>query len=116
MIPLRDSEAAGLTPANTLLIAINIAVFALELRLGPRGGHELARFAMVPALITGAGSLMREAAALGTLVTSLFLHAGFLHVAGNMLYLFVFGPAIEERMSARRFLVFYLVAGIVAGL
>jgi membrane associated rhomboid family serine protease len=117
MIPLRDSEAEHrLSPANTLLIAINLAVFVLELRLGPRGEAQLARFALVPALITGAPSTIREAPALMTLVTSLFLHAGFLHVAGNMLYLFIFGPAVEERMGSRRFLGFYLVAGIVAGL
>jgi len=117
MIPLRDSEAEHrLTPANSLLIAINLAVFILELRFGPHAEPELVRFAMVPALITGAASTIGEAAALMTLVTSLFLHAGFLHVAGNMLYLFIFGPAVEERMGPTRFVGFYLVAGIVAGL
>src|SRR5216684_6950403 len=100
MIPLRDSEAEyRITPANTLLIAINLAVFVIELHLGPRGERELARFEMVPALITGAASPARDAGALVTLVTSLFLHAGVVHVAGNMLYLFIFGPAVEERMG-----------------
>ena len=54
------------------------------------------------------------AAALLTLVSSLFLHAGVLHIAGNMLYLFVFGPAVEGRLGHARFIGFYLAAGIMA--
>ncbi len=112
MIPLRDSEAEHrLTPINTLLIAVNLAVFALEVRLGPHAVRVLERFAMVPASIAHhrSGSSI-------TLITSLFLHAGFAHVAGNMLYLFIFGPAIEERMGWKRYLIFYLIAGVIAGL
>jgi membrane associated rhomboid family serine protease len=54
------------------------------------------------------------AAVLFTLVSSLFLHAGLLHVAGNMLYLFVFGPAVEGRLGHARFVGFYLASGIIA--
>ena len=54
------------------------------------------------------------AAALATLVTSLFLHAGLVHLAGNMLYLFVFGPAVEGRLSHARFLGFYIASGTFA--
>jgi rhomboid family protein len=112
MIPLRDSEAEHrLTPINTLLIVANSAVFALEMRLGPHALRELKRFAMVPATITH-----HRSGAFITLITALFLHAGFAHIAGNMLYLFIFGPAIEERMGWRRYLIFYLLAGIIAGL
>jgi len=112
MFPLRDSEAQHrLMPVNTLLIAANIVVFALEVRLGQRGVPEVERFAMVPAAIARG-----QSAAFVTLITSLFLHAGVAHVAGNMLYLFIFGPAIEERMGWKRYLVFYLLAGIIAGL
>ena len=112
MIPLRDSEAEHrLTPVNTVIIVANIAVFVLEARLDPRAEAHFLRFAMVPALITGG-----SATALATLFTSQFLHAGLLHVAGNMLYLFIFGPAVEERMGSRRYLAFYLLSGIVAGL
>ena len=117
MIPLSDSEAARrLTPANTILIAANLAVFALEVRLGADAGRALARFAMIPAFVSSAHDLAGEASVLATLVTSMFLHAGVLHVAGNMLYLFIFGPAVEERLGHLRFLAFYLIAGIVAGL
>lgn len=117
MIPLSDSEAQRrLTPANTLLIAANLAVFALEVRLGTGAGRELARFAMIPAFVSRTHAPAREISVLATLLTSMFLHAGLLHVAGNMLYLFIFGPAVEERLGHLRFLAFYLIAGIVAGL
>jgi membrane associated rhomboid family serine protease len=120
MIPLRDSEATRrLTLANTLLILTNIAVFALELKLGRHANAMLARYAMVPARITHHLHLAaprRALEALATIFTATFLHAGFLHIAGNMLYLFIFGPAIEERMGAPRYLLFYLGAAAAAGL
>jgi membrane associated rhomboid family serine protease len=117
MIPLSDSEAERrLTPSNTLLIGANLAVFALEIRLGARAGRELARFALIPVAVSRAHLAVRELRVLATLVTSTFLHADVLHIGGNMLYLFIFGPAVEERLGHARFLAFYLVAGIVAGL
>jgi membrane associated rhomboid family serine protease len=117
MIPLRDSEATHrLTPANTILILANVAVFVGELRLGRHAGHVLAQFAMVPRQISNFAPGFAGFRALSTLITSLFLHAGMLHIAGNMLYLFIFGPAVEKRMGHLRFFWFYLVAGIAAGL
>jgi membrane associated rhomboid family serine protease len=117
MIPLRDSEAQRrLTPANTILIAANLAVFALEVRFGAGAGRELGRFALIPAYVSRAHTATREARVLATLVTSMFLHANLLHIAGNMLYLFIFGPAVEERLGHLRYFAFYLVAGVVAGL
>jgi membrane associated rhomboid family serine protease len=119
VIPLRDSEAARrLTPANTFLIVLNIAVFALELELAYQGRRAIARYAMVPALVAHPGWLhpLRATRVLATLVTSTFLHASPLHIAGNMLYLLIFGPAVEGRMGTRRYLLFYLLTGIAAGL
>src|SRR5205814_1026590 len=73
----------------------------------------------VPAEILG-GRDLGPRAPLGvvyiTLLTSMFLHAGFLHIAGNMLYLWVFGDNVEDSMGHLRFLVFYLLCGILAGL
>jgi membrane associated rhomboid family serine protease len=116
MIPLRDSEAIHrFTPVNTLLILVNIGVFALELHLGPRAA-ELGRFAMVPARITHYAAAPHNFQLLVPLVTSLFLHASLTHIAGNMLYLLIFGPAVEQRMRGMRYLLFYLVAGVAAGL
>ncbi|MBV8356795.1 MAG: rhomboid family intramembrane serine protease [Deltaproteobacteria bacterium] len=115
MIPLGDSEAARrLSPVNTILIAANIAIFALE--LWEKNALPLTRFALVPVRISHLQWTQPDAAAaaLLTLFSSLFLHAGVLHVAGNMLYLFVFGPAVEGRLGYARFLGFYLAAGIIA--
>jgi membrane associated rhomboid family serine protease len=117
MIPIRDSEAAPrLAPANTLLIVANVAAFVFELRMGARAGADLSGYAMVPAQITHGHPLVRETGVLATLLTSQFLHAGLLHLAGNMLYLFIFGPAVEMRMGHLRFFGFYLTAGVAAGL
>jgi membrane associated rhomboid family serine protease len=119
MIPLRDSETTRrLTPVNTILILANVAVFVLEARLGRHAGLRLARYAMVPAHIVHLHLYdpRHALATLATLITSTFLHAGFMHIAGNMLYLVIFGPAIEERLGAPRYLYFYFAAAIAAGL
>lgn len=117
MLPLRDSEAERrLVPATTLLIVINFAVFAAEARLALHGSAEFMRYAMVPAQLAQLHPASAELAALATLITALFLHAGVLHLVGNMLYLLIFGPAVELRMGHLRFLVFYLIAGVVSGL
>jgi membrane associated rhomboid family serine protease len=133
MLPLRDNAAPRrLTPVNTILIAANIAVFLYELSLGIRVGTLITRFAMVPAVITDALSmrslalqnpLAHRAAAFGnsiwptvTIFTSMFLHGGIWHLVGNMLYLFIFGAAVEYRMGAPRYAAFYLASGIAAAL
>ncbi|HZC44903.1 MAG TPA: rhomboid family intramembrane serine protease [Candidatus Acidoferrum sp.] len=126
MIPLRDNAAPRrFTPVNLALIAANIAVFVHELSLGPRVGAFVERFALVPAAVTQAlatselGAKHREVGALAplmTTVTSMFVHGGVLHVAGNMLYLFIFGAAVEYRMGSARYLIFYFAAGIAAAL
>jgi membrane associated rhomboid family serine protease len=119
MLPLRDSEALQrLPPANTILILSNILVFALELRSAHGRMPIIEQFAMVPARIAHLDWALpgSAAAALATLITSLFLHGGVLHIAGNMLYLLVFGPAVEGRLGHVRFFGFYLLAGTVAGL
>jgi len=130
MIPLRDNAAPRrLTPINIALIAANIAVFVYELSLGARITAFVGRFAMVPTAVTQALANVPLAsrgpaahriggalAPLMTTVTSMFVHGGLLHVAGNMLYLFIFGAAVEYRMGASRYLIFYLAAGVAAAL
>ncbi len=116
MIPIRDNSARRrLTAVNTALIAANLAVFAYELRLGSAAGAELENFGLVPARLglAGGGDPIRGAL---TLVTSLFIHGGILHVAGNMLYLYIFGAAVEERMGHARYFCFYIAAGVAAGI
>jgi membrane associated rhomboid family serine protease len=119
MIPLRDSEAARrLTPVNVILILANIVVFGLEVKLGQDAGPVLSRYAMVPARITHLqlAAPERGLTIVATFVTATFLHAGIFHLAGNMLYLFIFGPAVEERLGAPRYLLFYFAAAIASGL
>ena len=122
MIPLRDNAAPRrLTPVNIALIAANIAVFIHEVALGPRLATFVGRFALVPAAITRAlvsntHFAPDSLAPLMTTVTSMFIHGGFWHIAGNMLYLFIFGAAVEYRMGAWRYLIFYFAAGIAAAL
>jgi membrane associated rhomboid family serine protease len=120
MIPLRDNAAPRrLTPANTILIAANLAAFIYELSLGPRVVDFVGRFAMVPAEVTNSlsmhplGDVIRPAM---TTITSMFLHGGVWHVLGNMLYLFIFGAAVEYRMGPPRYAAFYLASGIAAAL
>jgi membrane associated rhomboid family serine protease len=127
MIPFRDNQASRrLTLVNLMLIAANVAVFVYEISLGRGIGGFIYQYAMIPARLTsaleGGGELVRlahdpaGAPALETIVTSMFLHAGVLHLAGNMLYLFIFGAAVEEAMGHLRFLLFYLLCGIAAAL
>jgi membrane associated rhomboid family serine protease len=119
MIPLRDSEATRrLTPANSFLIIANVAVFVIEAKLGRGASAIVVRYAMVPVRVAHVGGqpTARGLHAIATLVTSMFLHAGLLHLAGNMLYLFIFGPAVEQRMRAGRYVIFYLMAGVAAGI
>lgn len=120
MIPLRDINPRHSVPVITVvLIAINVLVFLFQLSLGPRAGEQLVfLYGMIPARLQVAlagGDVPVTAAAL-PLLTSVFLHGGFLHVLGNMWFLWVFGDNVEDRMGHFRFLAFYLLTGIGAGL
>ncbi len=123
MIPLRDANPTRRTPLVTLSIVIACFVaFAWELGLMASGG-ELAldqfitKWGVVPADLVAAWNhgdyLSRETA---TLVTSQFLHGSWLHLLGNMLYLWIFGNNVEDRFGRLGFLAFYLFGGALAGL
>ena len=123
MIPLRDANPVRRTPVITLaLIVACIVVFAYQLgRLATGGEASLDTFvttwALIPAQLVeaiNAGAYVSQETA--TLVTSQFLHGGLLHIAGNLLFLWIFGNNIEDRFGRLPFLVFYLVGGVVAGL
>lgn len=113
MFPIRDHNPSGRTPYVTyLLIAINVLVFLSYVGLFDdfRGLNMLfARFAAIPARIT-------DGSGYETLVTSMFLHGGWLHLAGNMLFLYIFGDNVEDEMGHLPFLGFYLASGVLAGL
>jgi membrane associated rhomboid family serine protease len=123
VIPLRDANPTRRTPVVTLaLIATCFVVFAYQLgRLGSGGIAALDAFVMewgiVPVELTGAwGSGVDLTTEASTLITSQFLHGGWLHLLGNLLFLWIFGNNIEDRLGRIRFLVFYLLGGLVAGL
>ena len=118
MIPLRDDNPTRRVPIVTrLLIVMNVAAFIFELSQGDGMQEFLRDWGVVPgrlfASFTGETSLPVE---LSTVFTSLFLHGGWLHLIGNMWYLWIFGDNVEDRMGSWRFLGFYLSAGFVAAL
>lgn len=118
-IPLRDENPSGkFAFVNIGLILANVGVFIYQLSLSPHvfKGFVTA-YATVPARISGylAGHGSFEAAFL-PLLTSMFLHAGFAHILGNMLFLWIFGDNVEAVFGHLGYLIFYLFCGIGAGL
>jgi len=118
MIPLRDHNPRSTFPFLTLLLILtNVLLFLYELSLpAPATESFLFRYGMVPArvdlLFDDAGVTLRQAFA--PLFTSIFLHAGWLHLIGNMWFLWVFGDNIEDRFGHLKFLFFYLFCGVGA--
>jgi membrane associated rhomboid family serine protease len=106
MIPLGDisRRPRGFAVITMLVIVINVYVFLLELAGGDRFVHA---WSVIPAHITHAQHTI-------TLVTSMFMHAGWMHIIGNMVFLWAFGPAIEDAMGHATFLLFYLTGGITS--
>ncbi len=117
MIPLRDNLPKRAVPLVTYaLIAVNVYVFWKEFLLGAWGGQRfLMYYGLIPCGLTGACRVVGRAfSSEVTVLTSMFVHAGFFHLAGNMLYLWIFGSSIEDALGKFRFLVFYLLCGIGA--
>lgn len=106
MIPLGDASRRPTNfPIVTLSIIIaNFIVFAFELALGD---NFVLRWAMVPAQISSGQHLE-------TIFTAMFLHGGWSHIIGNMVFLWAFGPEIEDEMGPLRYAVFYLLGGVAA--
>jgi membrane associated rhomboid family serine protease len=114
LIPLGDAQRRRRLPLATWgLAAANAAAFAWELSLGPGAGAALARVAISPA---EAVALSAPLALPFRLVASLFLHAGWLHLLGNLAFLLVFGDDVEGRLPRARFLALYLLSGLAAAL
>jgi membrane associated rhomboid family serine protease len=116
MIPLRDENPTHITPVVTrTLIAINVLAFLYEVSMGSYLGYFVRGWGLIPERLglafTGAEPL---APAVLTVLTSMFLHGGWVHLIGNMWYLWVFGDNIEDRLGHVRFLGFYLMAGVVS--
>ncbi|HEX8170566.1 MAG TPA: rhomboid family intramembrane serine protease [Thermoanaerobaculia bacterium] len=112
MIPLRDHNPRRTVPFVTyLLVAVNVALFLWELSLGPALDRTIFAVAFIPARFWIPGNW---AADLFTIVISMFLHGGVLHVASNLLYLWIFGDNVEDRIGHFRYALFYFVCGFAA--
>src|SRR5258707_3044901 len=119
MIPYSDENPTRTTPYVTIaIIALCILAFFWELALGPRADEALTAFGFTPMTFThpDGAQLPLGLPVWATIFTSMFLHAGWLHIGGNMLYLWIFGNNIEDAMGHAKFTLFYLVCGVAAAL
>ena len=119
MVPLKDENPIKITPYVTyILIAVNILVFIYELSLNSTQLDSFFHlFAVVPKELTSSFNgvnVHQGVPEAVTPITSQFLHAGFTHIAFNMLFLWIFGNNIEEQLGKAKFLVFYLSCGVIA--
>jgi membrane associated rhomboid family serine protease len=105
MIPLRDVIPSRTTPGVTItLIVVNVLVFLFQMSLTGRGQDAFIHaFGLVPAYFSFL-----------TVLTSMFVHGGFAHIAGNLLFLWIFGDNVEDRLGHGRFVLFYLLCGLTA--
>lgn len=120
MFPLYDDNPReGPAIVTWSLIAICVVVFLWQLSLGQAGNAAIYGFGMIPARLFGGAELSAAIPQVSpplTVITSMFMHGGFLHLGGNMLYLWIFGDNVEDSMGHFRFLVFYIVCGAIAAL
>ncbi|MDH7480254.1 MAG: rhomboid family intramembrane serine protease [Syntrophomonadaceae bacterium] len=118
MIPLRDCLRPRSFPyVNLALILATLGVWVWQTTLSNRELIQLVQlYGAVPARISRSLFAQGDLGALLPLTTSIFLHGGWVHILGNMLYLWVFGDNVEDRLGHLRYLLFYLGAGIIGGL
>jgi membrane associated rhomboid family serine protease len=124
MIPIRDDQPSYSTPfINYFIIGLNVLVFLFELSIGAEGRRALNafvfKFGVVPVRIERALAGVGQytlATTLPTILTSMFLHGGWLHIIGNMWFLWIFGDNIEDHLGHFRYLLFYLACGVAAAI
>jgi membrane associated rhomboid family serine protease len=110
MIPLKDDISSSKFPLiNTLLIAVNVVVFLFELGLGRNLNQFIMGVAVIPESL-----LFEGLPAWPKILYSMFLHAGWGHFLGNMLYLYIFGDNVEDALGHLKYAVFYLLCGFGA--
>ncbi len=113
MIPIRDQTPTRNFPLiNNALILLNIIVFLFFLLAGASQNALVEKYALIPANFTAHPGL----ASFKNIFTSMFMHGGWAHILGNMLYLWIFGDNVEDRMGHFKYLVFYLAGGVAASL
>lgn len=121
MIPLRDDNPTDITPVVTIGIVVAcVLVFFWQISHTPEGQQAIAYgLGLVPAVLFTDARLPPELARVPaelTIFTSMFLHGGWMHLIGNMLYLWIFGNNVEDAMGHGRFVVFYLLCGLAAAM
>jgi membrane associated rhomboid family serine protease len=115
MIPLKDTIPSRTFPfVNYMLMILNLFFFLYEISLGPSITQFVFTWGIIPSrFVELQGNIIQI---LAPFVTSMFLHAGWIHFLGNMLYLYIFGDNVEDRLGHFRYIIFYLLCGIFAGL
>jgi membrane associated rhomboid family serine protease len=120
VIPIRDDNPVrGIPVATILTILACMAVYLWQISLPPQSKQAaITLLGFMPALLFGHGSIEGDpwVSPAGSIFTAMFLHGGFFHLAGNMLYLWIFGDNVEDRMGRGRFVAFYLICGAIAAL
>lgn len=118
MIPLRHTLEKSSPPVITrVLIAANVVVFVLQLLMGQRAEATIQTFGFIPGRLTNPAAFGYAGWEVAiTLAASLFLHGGFVHLIGNMIYLWVFGDAVEDAFGHLRYFFFYIACGMVGSL
>jgi hypothetical protein len=116
MIPIRDKNPTRRFPVvNVTIIAANAIVFLYEVSLGPSLESVFGRFGVVPSnLIAAIQGSEYFVLPILSLFTSMFLHGGWAHLLGNMVYLWVFGDNVEDKLGRVRYVLFYLLCGVAA--
>ena len=119
MIPLQDDNPSTIKPLVTIaFVAACVLVFLWQFSLGPvRGQQIIYALGVIPAVLLGQAELPPQLVLVPpamTTLTSMFMHGGWMHLIGNMLYLWIFGDNVEDSMGHARFVVFYLLCGMAA--
>lgn len=118
MIPLHDDNPTELKPVVTItFIVACVVVFLWQLSLGSGGQKAVYALGVIPSVLFGYERLPPELAVIpawATAFTSMFMHGGWMHLIGNMLYLWIFGNNVEDAMGHQRFVIFYAACGLAA--
>ena len=116
MFPLKDTIRSNTFPVvNTAIIALNLLIFVFEFTLGRQMDAFIREFGLTPVRFYW-GLHHDLSDAILPIFTSMFLHGGWIHVLGNMWFLFIFGDNVEDRLGGLRYLIFYLLSGVAAAL
>ena len=121
MIPLKDDNPTSTKPVVTyFLIGICVLVFLIQLgSQSYKTGQLFYSFGLIPSVLVGRDQLPMDlyvVPAYITIITSMFMHGGFMHLIGNMLYMWIFADNIEDNLGPKNFIIFYLISGIGAAM